>query len=87
MGEIMRWRLSRGAQRRIPAPESIVPLETFSQITTGDQASIESATADNAVFAARFQSISKAVALRQPLPPLAACAPPLSIALFNALLA
>jgi hypothetical protein len=87
MGEIMRWRLSRGAQRRIPAPESIVTLDTVSPITAGAKAKIDSAAADNPEFASLFKNITDAIAQRQPLPPAAGGAPSTPLPLVKALMA
>jgi hypothetical protein len=86
MGEIMRWRLARVAQRRIPTPDSIVNLDTTASIDPTVKSKIVAAAADNPEFTTLFQNTSNALTQRQPLPP-AGGAPSAPIQLYLALIA
>lgn len=70
MGEIMRWRLTRGAQRRIPAPESVLNLDGPYQVSASTDSKIrklhqKSQTPNNATFTSYLSILADAATLRR----------------------
>lgn len=70
MGEIMRWRLTRAAQRRIPASESVLNLDGPYQINSATNNRIQNLhnagqPASTATFASYISIVSNATALRR----------------------